>query len=128
MPRLTNANFLKIHSQLRLFWLHDQVQFAELTPAEQWNLRAYFQPAKDLTDQQLLVHRKVVTWHRPTLPHQAGKALANLWRGPSMSSIGQRLAVLGVVRPEPDIHKLARALKALAEHHHQPEEHEPPAA
>jgi hypothetical protein len=49
------------------------------TPTEQWIIHEYFMPDRDLSDLQLLMHRDAVTTARPSLPHQAGRALSRFW-------------------------------------------------
>lgn len=73
MPRTSDHAYLK--TQL---WGHAQIVYAELDPNEHWQLHDYFQPSKDLTDGQLLDHRTAITAKRPSLPLQAGRALAKL--------------------------------------------------
>jgi hypothetical protein len=76
MSRLTAKNYLRAHDRLRKFWLRDPSLFAELTPMEQWQLHDFFLPHRELSDLQLLQHRDAVTAERPSLPHQAGRALS----------------------------------------------------
>ena len=77
-PRLSNTQFLQAHRDLQRLWQHDRAAFAELTSAEQWQLHDFFRPSKDLTDEQLLNHRRVISQTRPSLPQQAGRALHRL--------------------------------------------------
>ena len=135
MSRLTPKQYLRTHRQLRRFWLSDDRLYAELTPLEQWQLHDYFQPSKNLTDEELLAHREHITKERPSLPQQAGRALskfqawaaqlglARVRRAKAPIAMGGRrggkrrdrhLTVKAVVRPEIDLDKLARALLAVA--------------
>jgi hypothetical protein len=134
MPRQTSATYYRIHKQLRHFWLDRDRLYAELSPTEQWLLHNYFQPSKDLTKEQLLVHRDEITKRRPGLPQQAGRAYAKFQSAAAAWAVhavrarhaalapagrtkrGERLiSVKAVVRPEPDYPKLARALLKMAE-------------
>jgi len=132
MPRLTAKQYLKAHDQLRRFWLHDNRLFAELSPTEQWQLHDYFKPDKDWSDLELLAHREHISKQRPSLPHQAGRALTRLHnkaahyallgvrraKSPVAARIRKqserRLTVKAVVRPEVDADKLARAFINMA--------------
>jgi hypothetical protein len=49
--------------------------FAELSPREQWQLHDFFRPSHESTDLELLAHRHRISAERPSLPHQAGRAL-----------------------------------------------------
>jgi hypothetical protein len=131
MPRLTNTDYLDIHHKLRACWLSQphQMLFAMLEPHEQWSLHYYFKPACDMTDAELLEHRKSITAEYSSLPHRAGRAFAQLCR------INEELArrqteardgsgrqtqpsdpprVYGLVRPEVDVEMLARVLVEMA--------------
>ena len=133
MPRLTAKQYLPAHDQLRRFWLHQPRVFGELTPGEQWRLHHFFKPSHDLSDLELLQHREQVTKTRPSLPRQAGRALAKLQSAAAVVAVEgvrrakapapvkirrsrgeRRLVVRAVVRPEPDIKKLAQALLEMA--------------
>lgn len=131
MPRLTPNNYLKTYDRLRRLWLRDPRLFAELTPKDQWFLFDYFQLHRDLTDLQLLQHREQVTKARPSLPHQAGRALAHFWEVAAREGLkrvratnvptkvvpqkDRSISVKPLVQPEIDIEKLARAFLRLAE-------------
>jgi hypothetical protein len=134
MPRLTDQHHLQTHRQLKRFWEHAKSAYGHLTPTEQWQLHDFYQPSKDLTDIELLKHRNEITIKRPSLPQQAGRALAKLYAAAAYGAArGVRLRatatikpakrtihrvravqVYGVVKPEPDLKKLARALVQIA--------------
>lgn len=128
MPRLAAKDYLRTHDRLRKLWLHDLRLFAELTPTDQWQLHDFFRPDKDWSDLQLLQHRDAVTAERPSLPHQAGRALEKFWtlcvsravkqvrtaKAPAGSATRVRqedrqISIKAVARPEIDVEKLARA-------------------
>jgi hypothetical protein len=128
MPRLTDRHYLKVHKQLKQYWCHLDIVYGYLTSTEQWQLHDYFQPSKDLSETELLQHRRGISNQRPNLPHQAGRALAKLQTRAAHHALQRvRLAgqpagkktsskrhpgvrVLAVVKPEPDLERLARAL------------------
>jgi hypothetical protein len=133
MPRLTDQSYLRIHHQLRRFWLNNYIGYADLSSMEQWSLHDYFQPSKDLTDAELLEHRAAITAERPSLPARAGKAYHTLipivvhWAArlpaararalqkPGRAPRGNRhITVKSVVRPEIATKALARALIQMA--------------
>ena len=91
-------------------------------------------PTEDLFDEALLAHRAIISAERPSLPHQAGRSLVKLeaaaanWAVTRQARVrtaalagGKKhrergtIKVLAVVRPRPDIHKLARAMLRLCE-------------
>jgi integrase len=107
--------------------------YAELSPTDQWLLHDFFQPDRVLTDLELLQHRDEITQQRPSLPHQAGRALERFWAtaaqvglkrvarakvpaGPAkrVRQADRQIVVKGLVRPEVDVEKLARAFLRLA--------------
>ena len=133
MPRLTTKNYLRAHDRLRKLWLQDIRLFAELTPTEQWHLHDFLKPDKDWSDLELLQHREAITKQRPSLPHQAGRALEKFWSrsanlavkrvraakvpaGPAKRTNlrDRKISVKAVARPEIDTKKLARAYIQLA--------------
>jgi hypothetical protein len=128
MPRLSTKDYLKAHKQLRYFWLHRQSLYRYLQPTQQWQLHAFFRPSEELSKEELLQHRKMITAVRPSLPHQAGRALKELEqvmhhkvkpRGVTtmkVKSSHKGTATIGVhsiVRPQIDHRRLARALIEL---------------
>jgi hypothetical protein len=80
MPRLTNARYIAIHELLKRVWQENPPTFGYLSPEEQWLLHDYFRPSENLTETELIAHRREITAERPSLPHQAGRALADLGR------------------------------------------------
>jgi len=134
MPRLTTKQYLRTHDQLRRLWVKNPIVFSHITPTEQWQLHDFFRPDKDWTDLQLLQHRDEVTASRPSLPHQAGRALNRFWDKAAAVGLKQvraakapaavaakrvkqqdrHLTVRVVARPEIDTKKLARAYINLA--------------
>lgn len=98
----------------------------------QMDLHAYYMLTKDLTNEQLIVHREAVTKKSPSLPHRAGKASKALDAATERLSQlpkpalalrpaprkGKRgpvsIRVTSLVRPEIDAKKLANALLRVA--------------
>jgi hypothetical protein len=133
MPRLTTREYLRTHDKLRRLWLRDPSLFAELSPTEQWLLHDFFKPDRVLTDLELLQHRDEITQQRPSLPHQAGRALNQFWDATAQLAVkrvarakapaaparrvrqaDRHLSVKAIVKPELDAKKLARAFIWLA--------------
>lgn len=124
MPRLKKHHYVARHRWLRRLWLEHEARFGVLSPAEQWDVHAYYKPSYDLSESELLKHRRSITSERPTLPARASKVfkvLVDPTADPSRAAMvqtsesGRRIRVTGVVRPEPDLEQLARALLMLAE-------------
>lgn len=130
MARISDHDFLDAHRRLKRWWDTDVGLYGYLRPGEQWDLHVFFQPSKDLTDEQLLEHRRTITEEEPGLPQRAGKALAKLRREAEMVAVqraaaasrprayvkpkDRQVTVQAVVRPEIDASRLARALISLA--------------
>lgn len=135
MPRITNQQYINIHRTLRQLWEDDFRHFEKLSGNDQLTLHQYFAPSKELSDDELLAHRQAVTLEEPSLPNQAGKTWARLQRiiagqeaaytyaparhQPSRVPAGSRgkrhnIIVTSVLRPEPDVRKIAEALIKIA--------------
>ncbi len=100
--------------------------FAELSPQEQWYLHDYFRPSEQLSDDELLAHRKAISRQRPSLPQSAGRAfnllvrmLQRSWsrsrrdpeaRGAVANHAVHHIIVRAVVQPKPDVDMYARAV------------------
>lgn len=128
MPRLTNPTYLRTY-----FWLsgqiaQDRMTLSCLSPTEQSYLHAYFRPTEAISAPDLLAHRKSITRQRPSLPQSAGRALRKLQDhqtalvelpasspAPATKSSHRRIVVHSVIRPEPDIERMAKALLRAAE-------------
>jgi hypothetical protein len=128
MPRLTANQYLKTHDRLRRMWLHDPGVFADITLNDQWLLHDFFVPDRDLSDLALLAYRDWIAEQRPSLPHQAGRALSRFWDAAAIAGLvrarrtnvpvgprkhvrqaDRQLVVKPLAHPELDGHKLARA-------------------
>lgn len=108
------------HLQLKELWLVDQDAFSNLSPSDQLALHKYFQFASEKIDIELLEHRRNVHMLDPSLPQRAGRAYARLVRGDRAHVTyaelprGGRVSVRAVMRPEPDVHLLAKAVRDIA--------------
>ncbi|MGX7681525.1 hypothetical protein ACSMXN_21795 [Jatrophihabitans sp. DSM 45814] len=105
-------------------WLTAEGIYSWLSATEQWQLHAYYQPSNNLSQPELIEHRQLITLDRPSLPQQAGRALAKLEAQlaegdppPRVLSAKRRWAhterritVTSVVHPEPDAERLAKVL------------------
>ena len=129
MPRLANPDYLAQRRNLIDYWEDEHVAWAYLLPQEQWQLHDFYQPSKYLTDEQGFAHRAEISEQRLSLPQLPGKAykvimsfepvtrdhLANLDPVTKNRKTRKRaknhvVKVRALVRPEPDIMKLSRAL------------------
>jgi hypothetical protein len=127
MPRLTDKQYLKYRKFLRRLWLYRLSTHSFLTPTQQWQIHAYFRPSEDLTNEELLEHRKTITVEHPSLPHQAGRAIKDfgqILRGNAKAratvtsfagrnKTARHVGVRSIVRPQIDIPRLARVLLDL---------------
>ncbi len=129
MPRLTDTHYLELHGMLRHYWLENRFVYGILPISGQQAIHDYFQPSKDLTEEQLIAHRRVVSTTNSSLPQRAGRAFkhfeqavqyATQYQARRETMNGKKRKPLGkvrifpVIRPEPDYHKLARALLSEA--------------
>ncbi len=81
-----------------------------------------------LTDDERLAHRVLVTKVRPALPACAGRALRQLTSaepGCDPVRVG-RVRIYPLLRPQPDLHKMALALLDHLARRHMDGEHEKP--
>lgn len=134
MPRLTARQYLKTHDRLRSLWLRDARLFSELSPKDQWLLHDFFVPDRELSNLELLQYREAITKERPSLPHQAGRALERFWTTTANVAVkrvrtakvpagprkrvrqeDRHFTIKPLARSEIDLPKLARAFRYVAE-------------
>lgn len=122
MPRLTTHRYLQIHYELQQLWLSHPDEFSVLSSRDQQVLHRYFQITCDASDDHLAQIRAELTTLEPNLPHQAGRAFkrlkaVHLQPHPLAPTKGTRvrgeriISVRSVVRPVPDMRKLARTFQ-----------------
>lgn len=141
MPRLTNSEYLDRCHWLCQVWLDPhRTPLIILTPNEQWDIHAYFQPSRELSDEELISHRKQLLINQPGLPARAGKVFNKMvrvidsarekangdpkltmhyihdaaHRSTVVDKRGRKHHTYAIVKPEPDLDKLAQALLGLA--------------
>jgi len=74
MPRLTNQQYLANSCWLRGIWFCNlKTLYAVLPVQHQIDLHAYFAPTKELTDEERIDHRKIISRDFPDLPARAGR-------------------------------------------------------
>lgn len=118
MPTLSDEDYLVRHVMLHRVWGKDTRPFTHLTYQQQSDIHDYYQPAKILTNEELLAHRKKITKTDPSLPHRASRAFLVMLRPetqpePASAGIdakGRKITVRPLVKPEIDTEKLASAL------------------
>jgi hypothetical protein len=129
VPRLTNQQYINRHEELRAIWLSHPEVLRSLSPGEQLHLHAYYRTAEQLTKAELIHSRKRLDRDDPALGHLAGKAYAHFQRDPApiidpqhprttarmVSATRGHISVSAIMRPEPDLRKLANALLWMAE-------------
>jgi hypothetical protein len=103
---------------------------SHLVFGDQRHLHDYYVPTKDLTDDEVLAHRRTISHAHPSLPHGAGRAYSAFdqvaaRRAPQPMPrrvAGQKRAhhgrgqvvIRALVQPEIDVRKLSRLLLAMA--------------
>ncbi len=140
MPRITYISFWERHDTLKHAWEICQTLFAVIPHAQQLDVHQYYRPTEDLTDEQLREHWKTIGTQDKSLPNRASKAFLRMKRiygrafdnahgdvqtfnrllyAVSRDSVMKppkrnQVPVMGVARPQPDVQKLAMALKLIA--------------
>jgi hypothetical protein len=116
MPRLTDRDYLFLRTYLHAAWCTKQKAFSLISTQDQYYLHRYFRPSEDMSAADALAHRKAATASQPSLPQCAGRALRHLVQPKRVTALdgNRRLVVHPLLRPEPDVGKLATALLALA--------------
>jgi hypothetical protein len=141
MPRLTDDQYLYLHRSLRTLWLHDHAVFRVVSQLDQRRVHDYFRPDERLSEKDLLEHRQRITEKYPSLPQQAGRALARIHEDAAVLAVYQtrlarepqpvkvkpqrtkpvpygtrrNLIVRPVIKPNVDMRGLARTLLSLAQ-------------
>lgn len=118
MPKLSNEDYLVRHEMLHRVWGRDARPYSHLTYQQQRDLHDYYAPAKNLSNEELLVHRKRVTRKDPSLPQRASKAFLVMLRPdiqkdptPVRTDFrGRKITVRSLARPQIGTEKLAVAL------------------
>src|SRR5690554_4290760 len=78
MPRLTDRDYLRNYELLRSYRMRGDCVFPLLRVSEQQALFSYYGFHERRGRVELLEHRRVISQIYPSLPHQAGRALARL--------------------------------------------------
>ncbi|HEY4963492.1 MAG TPA: hypothetical protein VIH90_02230 [Candidatus Saccharimonadales bacterium] len=136
MPRLTNQEYLQRHLTLQVLWKDYKIVFGIVSPNAQWNLHRYYQTKLDLQDSELLARRKSLQQAEPSLAQRAGKTFRRIdvvaryaleeSKGdtiafsrsimgltPARTVSKRRIRISAVLKQEPDLIALTRALKLL---------------
>lgn len=116
MPRLTHATYCHQRQMLRRVWDERSELYGRLSSREQQALHRFFIPTIEASDAELRKHRKDVTAENPSLPHRAGRAYSRMERGEQSPQMrqpvrkGRHIYVEPVLRPEPDLRLLSKAV------------------
>jgi hypothetical protein len=111
--------------------LSDRAQLMSvLKPNQQRDIYAFFEPTKDLTDQQLREHRRTSTEQQPSLPAKAGKLITRVKKVNDIATEAEAAEHsyndiidyftptpqldMSIVRDHPNVKKLAWAFINLA--------------
>jgi hypothetical protein len=142
MPRLTNHQYLTRRTKLHAIWVECNIAYSAALLPQQGELHRCYQTIVDLPDGQLIANREALDKAEPSLPHRAGKTYAAVVQAADYYQARAKTPVQSsrsspktessrsdlVARPEPDLKKLAFALKLLAEQHLADQDDEPKAA
>ncbi len=98
---------------------HPQL-FSLLSPTAQLELHRFFLPTVDFEEHELASYRDYINKLEPSLAHKAGKHFKEFTTPrPEVREIitnSKTSKLRPIMRPEPDLQKLARAFVDLAEH------------
>jgi hypothetical protein len=141
MSRLSNQLYFERYQFLMTMWLEVRDLYTVLWPNEQWELHAFYQPLKELSEAEFVEHRTSIQKMEPGLASKAGRHFKVLYesyrvafaysegdeqrfRGaisqmsrqrPRHETPGKRqVSVRLLVHPEPDLKMLASAFYDLA--------------
>jgi len=119
VPRLTRSQYFIRHGLLSYFWEAHPQLFSLLSPTAQLELHRFFLPTVDIREHELASYRDYINKREPSLAHKAGKHFKEFTRPrPEVKKIitkPRKLVVRSIMKPEPDLRKLARAFLKLAE-------------
>jgi hypothetical protein len=100
-------------------WETHRQLFSLLSPTAQLELHRFFLPTVDIEEHELASYRDYITKFEPSLTHKAGKHFKEFTRPrPEVAKIitrSKQVVVRPIMKPEPDLQKLARAFSKLAE-------------
>ena len=128
MPRVTYTTYRNRHLILRQLWAEHEGVFSRIKPGEQWALHSYYLCAVKMTEHTLRNHYLRIRDMRSSLPHRAGKAYARLKRSVTPPAVrltrpvsnmtirkrAGKIVVQPLVRPQPDVDRLAKVLIRMA--------------
>lgn len=93
--------------------------FSLLSPTAQLELHRFFLPTVDIQEDELASYRDYINKLEPSLAHKAGKHFKEFTRpSPEVAEIitkSRKFELRPIMKPEPDLQKLARAFVRLAE-------------
>ena len=120
MPRLTRSQYFIRHGLLSYLWETHRQLFSLLSPTAQLELHRFFLPTVDIEEHELASYRAYINKLEPSLAHKAGKHFREFTGPrPEVAEIITRkkpVVVRPIMKPEPDLQKLARTFVNLAEH------------
>jgi hypothetical protein len=120
VPRLTRSQYFIRHGLLSYLWETHRQLFSLLSSTAQLELHRFFLPTVDIQEHELASYRDYINEREPSLAHKAGKHFKEFTRPrPEVEEIimrGKPVVVRPIMKPEPDLQKLARAFVNLAEH------------
>jgi hypothetical protein len=97
---------------------HPQL-FSLLSPTAQLELHCFFLPTVDIEEHELASYRDYINKVEPSLAHKAGKHFKDFTRPrPEVAEIiskSKNFELRPIMKPEPDLQKLARAFVKRAE-------------
>ncbi|HEU4715835.1 MAG TPA: hypothetical protein VFS14_03320 [Candidatus Saccharimonadales bacterium] len=131
MPRVTFEMYCRQHLNLKNTWKYAPGHFAKISAENQWRLHDYFRPSEDLTRDELHKHwlevrkdpssshpqcaGRAYTAMRPYIVNAPIKVVSVPVEHTARGKNGQKVVrVEGLVRPEIDVEKFAKALLSIA--------------
>jgi hypothetical protein len=118
VPRLTRSQYFIRHGLLSYLWETHRQLFSLLSSTAQLELHRFFLPTVDIEEHELASYRAYINKLEPSLAHKAGKHFKEFTTPrPEVAKIitkSKNFELRPIMKPEPDLQKLARAFIAVA--------------
>jgi hypothetical protein len=105
MPRVTSLEHYRRYQFLHTAWSGFSILYTLFPIEQQWQIHDFYQPSKDLTQDELLIHITRLKETRPALVNQVGKHVRlmmkvfhNVSKDLNVSEADQTMALSAVIR------------------------------
>ncbi len=119
VPRLTRSQYFIRQGLLSYLWSTQPQLFSLLSPTAQLELHRFFLPTVDIEEHELASYRDYINKREPSLAHKDSEHFKEFSRPrPQVAEIitkSREFELRPIMKPEPDLQKLARVFVRLAE-------------